>query len=83
MLTYKCKSKHLLKHTAIILISPDEYFWNRPESLHQQTSVALGDSLVLTQQSMEVSGVNEKVKVKVSKLFWSKNINYIVDGTNS
>lgn len=44
-----------LKHTAVILVSPDEDFWDGSQGFHQQTSVTLSHSLILAQQTMEIS----------------------------
>lgn len=46
---------HSLKHTAVILVSPDEDFWDGSQGFHQQTSVTLSHSLILAQQTMEIS----------------------------
>lgn len=50
-----------LKHTAVILVSPDEDFWDGSQGFHQQTPVSLSHSLILAQQTMEISIKREDI----------------------
>lgn len=44
----------LLKHGAVVLVSPDEDLGDGPERLHQQAAVALIDRLVLGQHRVQI-----------------------------
>lgn len=51
-----------LKHTAVILVSPDQNFSNRPQSFNKQASIILRHSLIFRQHVIEISAkkINRK-----------------------